>query len=232
MIRSGTSLIEQVLASHPEVHGAGELTVLADAAAGAIGPDRAALGYPGFAPTLTAEDLAAVGRAYVDQVAALAPGKRRVVDKLPANFQFAGLIHRALPNARIIHCRREAVDTCLSIYSKRFVGRQDYAYDLRELGLYHRGYETLMDHWRGLLPADRFIEVDYEDVVGDLEAQARRLVAFCGLDWNAACLDFHKTQRPVRTASANQVRQALYRTSVGRWKPYERHLGPLLTALK
>jgi tetratricopeptide (TPR) repeat protein len=225
MPRSGTTLVEQILASHPEVHGAGELNTLNEVVA------AARLDAPGGMAALSATQLAALGRVYVQRLAALAPGSRRVVDKMPGNFQHAGLIALALPNARIIHCRRAPVDTCLSIYSKKFAGRQDFAYDLAELGRYYRAYDALMAHWRGVLASDRYLEIRYEDVVGDLEGEARRLVGFCGLAWDDACLDFHRTARPVRTASVNQVRQPIYRTSVARWKPYAAHLGPLLTAL-
>jgi hypothetical protein len=153
------------------------------------------------------------------------------VDKMPANFLHAGLIHLMLPNARIIHCRRDPVDTCLSCYTKLFGAEQAFAYDLTELGRFHRAYQGLMDHWRAVLPPDRFIEVDYEAVVADLESEARRLIGFLGLPWDASCLTFHATRRPVRTASVNQVRQPIYRTSTGRWKAHAAHLGPLLTAL-
>jgi tetratricopeptide (TPR) repeat protein len=219
MPRSGTTLVEQILAAHPEVHGAGELSDLETLA----GDD------PGQAQA--SERLGALGRAYVDRISALAPGKRRVVDKMPANFRFTGLIRTALPNARIIHCRRDPIDVGLSCYARKFGGRQDFAYDLRELGLYYRGYERLMAHWRALLPADRFIEVRYEAVVGDLEGEARRLIGFCGLGWDPACLAFHAVRRPVRTASAGQVRRPIYNSSVGRWAPYAAHLKPLIKAL-
>ena len=222
MPRSGTTLVEQILASHPEVHGAGELNLLNEVAGSAL---------PAPSPGLSRRTLAAWGTTYATRVAALAPGKRRVVDKMPSNFQFAGLIGLMLPNARIIHCRRDPIDTCLSCYSKKFAGRQDFAYDLGELGRYYRAYAALMDHWRGLLPSDRLLEVAYEDLVDDLPAQARRLIGFLGLDWDDACLDFHRTSRAVRTASVNQVRQPIYRTSVARWRPYAAHLGPLLAAL-
>jgi hypothetical protein len=141
------------------------------------------------------------------------------------------MIRLMLPNARIVHCRRDPVDTCLSCYSKKFAGSQDFAYDLRDLGRYYRAYDSLMDHWRQLLPPGRLFEVRYEDLVEDLRVEAGQLVGFCGLDWDEACLDFHQTSRPVRTASVNQVRLPIYRTSVGRWKPYAAHLGPLLAAL-
>ena len=225
MPRSGTTLVEQILASHPDVHGAGELNVLNEV----VG--RAQLDVSKDPAALSAGALTAFGRAYVARVAVLAPSHRRVIDKMPGNFQHAGLIALALPNARVIHCRRGPVDTCLSIYSKKFTGRQDFAYDLAELGRYYRAYDALMAHWRGLLAPERFLEVDYEALVGDLEGEARRLVTSCGLAWDDACLDFHRTARPVRTASVNQVRQPIYRTSVARWRPYAAHLGPLLAAL-
>src|SRR5262249_41022057 len=145
---------------------------------------------------------------------------------------FAGLIHLALPNARIVHARRDSMDTCLSCFSQLFTGRHPYSYDLAELGRYYRAYEALMAHWRKVLPQDIMLEVRYEEVIADIDKQARRIVAHCGLEWDDACLGFHATERPVRTASAVQVRQPIYRTSVGRWRPYEHLLGPLIEALR
>ena len=225
MPRSGTTLVEQILASHPDIHGAGELTLLDASLNRVLSP------APWAAADISAEAVGAVGRAYVEGLAAIAPAWRRVVDKLPANFRHAGLIAAALPNARIIHCRRDPIDACLSCYASKLVGRVDFASDLAELGLYQRAYQRLMDHWRALLPADRFIEVDYEALVGNLETEARRLIAFCGLAWDEACLSFHATRRDIRTASAAQARRPIYRTSVARWKPYAAHLRPLLEAL-
>ncbi len=227
MPRSGTTLVEQILASHPAIHGAGELQVLRDLVARHSG----VVGYPGCVAHLLPEELTQLGREYVQQACALAPAGGRVVDKMPFNFLYAALIHLMLPNARIIHCRRDAADTCLSCYTRTFRGPVEFAYDLSELGLYYRRYEALMGHWRALLPAECLIEIHYEDLVHHLEPQARRLVAFCGLEWNGACLAFHQTRRQVRTASATQVRQPVYHSSIGRWKAYERYLGPLLAAL-
>ncbi|MFC7289954.1 sulfotransferase [Herminiimonas glaciei] len=224
MPRSGTTLVEQILASHPQVHGAGELSALrlAIEAAGAFPPDLA---------TMPADRLRAIGQDYLRRVAPFAHGKDRLVDKMPANFLYAGLIPMILSGARIIHCRRDPVDTCLSCYSKHFVGEQLFTYDLTELGEFHRAYQILMSQLRQVLPADRFIEVDYEAVVDNLEAEAQRLVAFIGLPWDEACLQFHKTRRVVRTASVNQVRQPIYKTSKGRWQKHAAYLGPLLAAL-
>jgi hypothetical protein len=231
MPRSGTTLVEQILASHPQVFGAGELGTLERILIERFGPGLSPTGRARRLAGLTGADLTAIGSAYVGAISALAPGAQRVTDKMPSNFRLAGLIQLALPNARIIHCRRDPVDTSLSCYARKFSRGQDFAYDLRELGTYYRAYDGLMTHWRAILPEDRLLEVVYEAVVDNLEPQARRLVAFCGLDWNDACLSFHETQRQVRTASVNQVRQPLYRTSVARWKAYASHLGPLLEAL-
>jgi hypothetical protein len=142
-----------------------------------------------------------------------------------------GLIHALLPGARIIHVRRNPADSCLSCYQRLFREGQHHTYDLGELGRYYRAYAGLMDHWRSVLPTGAWIEVDYESVVADCEGEARRLLDYCGLPWDPACLDFHRTERPVRTASATQVRQPLYGSSVGRWRAYEAHLGPLLDAM-
>lgn len=229
--RSGTTLVEQILASHPSVHGAGELPLMQSMVEQISQENGIPLGYPRLVEVTAPRDLPKLARHYLNRVSALAPGKARIIDKMPANFLYAGFIHALLPNARIIHCRRDPVDTCLSCYTKLFNGEQKFSYDLAELGLFYKGYARLTDHWTSLLPPDRYTEVRYEDVVDDLEGEARRLIEFCGLEWNEACLSFHKLKRPVRTASATQVRQPIYRTSVGRWKAYASHLTSLLDAL-
>jgi tetratricopeptide (TPR) repeat protein len=232
MPRSGTSLVEQILASHPLVLGAGESADL-PAAAEAIGAGSGRA-YPESVEILDAAGLRSFAADYSRRARARVGtgAAERITDKLPANFRYVGLIALAFPNVRIIHVRRDPVDTCLSCFSRCFVGgAQGYSYDLRELGRYYRRYQALMAEWRALLPAGRLLEIRYEDLVADLETQARRLVAECGLPWDDACLAFHQTQRVVRTASAAQVRQPLYRSAVGRWRAYERHLGPLLAAL-
>jgi hypothetical protein len=150
---------------------------------------------------------------------------------MPSNFYFVGLIHLALPGAKILHTRRNPVDTCVSCFSKLFAGEQNQTYDLAELGRYYRAYHRLMAHWRAVLPAGAFLDVQYEDVVADTETQAKRLLEYCGLAWTPRVLDFHRTERPVKTASARQVRQPIYRSSVARWRNYERFLGPLLAEL-
>jgi tetratricopeptide (TPR) repeat protein len=229
MPRSGTTLIEQILSSHPQVTGAGELTALRVAVEG-LGP------FPNWldAPDVEANAQATLrqcAQAYLSRVTPLAQGRPHVVDKMPGNFSYAGLIPLILPGAKIIHVRRDPVDTCLSCYTKLFGGLQPFAYDLTELGAFYRQYEQLLAHWRALLPAGSFIETQYEAVVDDLENEARRLIEFVGLPWDDACLNFHQNRRVVRTASVNQVRQPIYKTSKGRWHAYAQHLGPLLDAL-
>jgi hypothetical protein len=231
MPRSGTTLVEQILASHPAAHGAGELNdfnVLVDRMAGSRGK---AFRYPEDSPALTTDQLRALGHAYVEGLRRRAPGAERVTDKMPGNFLFLGLIHLALPRARIIHVLRDPPDTCLSCYSKLFTAEQNFTYDLGELGRYYRKYTELMAHWRDVMPEGRMLEIRYEDVIADLEGSARQLIEHCGLDWDPSCIAFHKSQRPVRTASAAQVRRPIYRTSLGRWRAYEPHLAPLLAEL-
>jgi len=228
MPRSGTTLVEQMLASHSRVFGAGELADFGEAVSHVVGSKDA---YPGIVPSLSTEQLQQIGARYVAGVVATAPQAARITDKMPLNFEFAGLIHLALPNAHIIHTRRDPVDTCFSCFSTLFTGHHRVAYELAELGRYYRAYERLMDHWRKVIPADAMLDVQYEDLVADFETHARRIVAFCGLEWEAQCLDFHKTKRPVRTASAAQVRRPIYQSSIGRWQPYKHLLQPLLDEL-
>jgi len=224
MPRSGTTLIEQILCSHPAIHGAGELSLVSKLVE-ALSP------FPESAGSLGARRLHELGGAYLAETGRLAGGRLRVVDKMPANFLHAGLLHLVLPGAKIIHCKRDAVDTCLSCYSKLFTAEQSFCYDQMELGQFHRDYQTLTAHWRAVLPASAFLEVDYEAVIADLEGEARRMLEFLNLLWDDSVTRFHETKRPVRTASVNQVRRPLYATSKGRWRAHEKNLGPLLGAL-
>jgi hypothetical protein len=176
-------------------------------------------------------DLRRLGETYLAQLGPLAAGKRHAVDKMPANFLYIGLIVSALPGARIIHCRRDPADTCLSCYSKLFQSEQDFTYDLHELGRFHLDYQRLMAHWRAVVPSEMMFEVDYEAVVEDVEREAKRMIDFLKLGWDPACVSFHRTERAIRTASVNQVRQPIYRGSVGRWRKHAPHLGPLLEAI-
>jgi len=227
MPRSGTTLIEQVLASHPQVFGAGELLVMPDL----ISAGRAGAGFPFEFAALSGERLRALGAEYVARLRLLAPEADRITDKLPANFSLIGLIQLALPKARIIHVQRDPLDTCYSCYANLFSQGMEFTYDLGELGRHYRAYERLMAHWRAVLPAGAMFDVRYEDMVADFEAQARRIVAYCGLPWDSRCLSFYQTERAVRTASAGQVRRPVYASSVGRWRPYQDQLGPLFAAL-
>jgi tetratricopeptide (TPR) repeat protein len=229
--RSGTSLVEQILASHPEVHGAGEVAYLDQVAAAFQASAAPGLAYPDYLPHLGAAELGSLGDSYAARLRALAPEAPRITDKLPENYLNIGLIHLALPRARIIHVQREPLDTCVSCFAINFFSGLPYTSDLGELGRLYRRYLELMAHWRRLLPPGAMLEVRYEEVVGDLEGQARRLLDYCGLAWDARCLSFHETPRAVRTASVNQVRQPLYRSSLARWRRYEKHLGPLIEAL-
>lgn len=226
MPRAGTTLVEQILASHGEVLGGGERLDFDAAMAAVLPPASAAERSAGLDPAR----LQALGAAYRARLPALAPGQTRITDKLPANFMHLGLIHLALPGAKIIHVLRDPADTCVSCYSKLFDVGQEFTYNLPELGRYYVAYRRLMDHWRAVLPGT-IHEISYEALVADMEGEARRLLDYCGLDWDPACLAFHENARPVQTASATQVRKPLYASSVGRWKRYERHLGPLLTEL-
>jgi tetratricopeptide (TPR) repeat protein len=231
MPRSGTTLIEQIIASHPMVHGAGELKTLNDVVLLVCGPDGASVPYPEFMQSVDRAALRQIGARYVSLLHQLAPNGDRVTDKMPSNYYFAGLIHLALPNAKIIHSMRDPVDTCISCFSKLFSAEQGHTYDLGEIGRYYKRYLRLMAHWRRVLPAGRILDIRYEEVVMDLETQARRIIDYCGLPWDDRCLTFHRTDRPVRTASATQVRQPIYKSAVGRWRVYEENLGPLLAAL-
>jgi tetratricopeptide (TPR) repeat protein len=233
MPRSGTTLVEQILASHPEVHTLGERVLFDGALAQICGMPAVPRSLAQMAARWSDADLRRLGALYLETARRDAPETAmRITDKLPENFQYIGLIHAALPNARIIHTRRDPVDTCLSLFSILFSGSgAPYSYDLAELGRYYRAYEKVMEHWRNVLPVGAMLEVQYEDIVDDLERQARRIVAYCGLEWNDACLAFHEADRPVRTSSHAQVRQPIYRSSVGRPRPPRDLLAPLLAAL-
>lgn len=231
MPRSGSTLVEQILASHPGVFAAGEVAAFQEALAGLPGPAK----FPNNMSALSGSDLRQLAADYLAKIEAIATSRgmvrERITDKLPTNFRYVGLIHLAMPNARIIHVHRDPIDTCLSCFAIFFTGLK-FTYDLAELGRYYRAYERLMAHWRGVLPPDAMLEVQYEALVGNFETQARRIVAYCELEWDDACLAFHQAGRPVRTSSVVQVRQPVYQSSVGRWRPDAETLRPLLEALE
>lgn len=229
MPRSGTTLVEQIISAHPQVKGGGEIPNLTQAAAAVRGSIASA--SPAWPLHLSPADCAELGEAYLASLPARSPGQTRLTDKTLLNIEYVGLIHLCLPGARIIHCRRDPRDVGLSCFASRFSEGHDYAYDLAELGRYWRAYDKLMAHWRTVLPAGRLFETPYEAVVDDVETWSRRLIAHCGLDWDDACLRFHQSGREVRTASFAQVRRPIYQSSVGRWRRFARHLGPLLDEL-
>jgi tetratricopeptide (TPR) repeat protein len=218
MPRSGTSLTEQILASHPAVFGAGELTYWDAAAAASAAPSP--------------DVLAQLAAGFHERLAALAPDAERVIDKLPVNFMNVGLIHAALPQARFLHLQRHPVDTCLSIHFQYFADSHPYAHDLATLAHYYGQYRRLVAHWRSVLPPENWLDVPYEGLVADQEGWTRRMLEFLGLPWDPRCLDFHRTNRVVITTSKWQVRQKIHAASSGRWRHYERHLGPLRELLE
>lgn len=219
MPRSGTSLAEQILASHPGVFGGGELRFWE----GAFGIFEAEMA----AGVSAAEVLPQFARDYLERMRALSGSASRIIDKMPANFLYAGLIHAALPRARIIHMQRHPLDTCLSIYSQNFFRMGSYANDLEGLAHYYTQYLRVMRHWRTVLPPTALLEVPYEALIGDQESWTRRMLEFVGLPWDPGCLDFQNTERVVITASRWQVRQKINGASAGRWRNYEKHLRPI-----
>jgi tetratricopeptide (TPR) repeat protein len=234
MMRSGTSLMEQIIASHPEVSGAGELPdfVIATQEFSQM------LEKWDFAPVahwfnqIDPAQLQAWGNEYLQRAARRVRVETRFVDKLPMNFKLLGLIHLVFPNAKIIHMKRDPVDTCWSCYTQYFGSAAlAFTFNLAEMGRYYRAYEGLMAHWRRVLPSGAMLEVQYEDLVERQEEVSRQVLAYCGLEWNDACLQFHKTERTIRTASQYQVKQPMNKSSVQRSRKYEPWLGELITAL-
>jgi tetratricopeptide (TPR) repeat protein len=232
MPRSGTTLVEQILASHSKVHGAGEIETFHQAMEKFGLRNGTAAKFPDFIPAMSPDALHDLGCDYIELTKSAVPDAERIVNKVTLNFQYVGLIHLTLPDARIIHIRRDPLDTCFSCFSLLFADSSlPFTYDLGELGHYYRGYAAVMEHWRNVLPPGVMIEVQYEDLIDDIEGQARAIADCCGLPWEDACLAFHESRRPVRTASSVQVRERLYRTSIGRWRPYAAFLQPLIEAL-
>ena len=221
--RSGTTLTEQILSSHPGIFGAGELEDIFDMA-------KAIEGYPEALADFTADDWRRRAAAYLAHIDALDSESTRVCDKLPRNFIHLGLIAVLFPGARVVHCRRNGTDTCLSNYFHYFSSLIRYNNDFADLAAYYRDYHRLMTHWKSVLPLPIF-DLHYEEMVGDQERVTRGLIDFAGVEWDDACLAFHRNPRPVRTASNIQVRQTIYKSSVERWRNYERHVGVLRQAL-
>lgn len=226
MPRSGTTLVEQIISSHNDVFAGDELIFIPEML------DLLDSGqcYPRYIDTLDQSQCDSLATRYLENLAQLAPGYAYVTDKLPANFTYLGLIHRLFPNAPIIHCRRNPVDTCLSCYFQDFSAHHSYAYDLVSLGTHYRQYHAITTHFREQLEIP-MLDATYETMVADTETESRKLIQYCGLEWDDQCLKFYESSRRTKTASFDQVRQPIYTQSVQRWRHYEQHLGPLLSAL-
>ena len=231
MPRSGTSLAEQILAAHPDVQAAGELNTINGIAARLHDALQTGRPYPVAAMHLTPDTIEGFVRDYMDVLTDEGVDRPFFTDKMPHNFLHLGLIQQLFPNARVIHCVRDARDTCFSCYTYDFNGEHPYAYGLETLGEYYLQYQRLMKHWMSVLKIPIY-QLDYEQLIDDQEQEIRRLVSFCGLEWNDRCLDFHASRRFVLTSSYDQVRRPIYNSSIGRWKHYERHIQPLLRVLE
>ena len=229
MPRSGTTLVEQILSSHPHVFGAGELSFI-NQMINTLFQQNIGLSFSEILQTLDLRIVKHFADQYLNRLCASFKGAMRITDKLPGNFLNLWFIALLFPNVKIVHCRRHPVDTCLSCYFTNFDRDLGYTYDLKTLGLYYRQYQRLMTHWHQVLPAP-VLDVQYEELVENQVAVSRKMVKFCGVEWDDHCLEFYKNDRPVETASGVQVRRKIYSTAVGRWKNYENRLTPLIEAL-
>jgi tetratricopeptide (TPR) repeat protein len=223
MPRSGTSLLEQILSCHSKVHARGETSDIP-------GLVETIPYYPDGARNLTPEKLDALAGAHIKRIAEMAPGAIRITDKLPGNFLMLGIISQLFPGARILNCRRDPRDVCLSNFMTDFNAGHEHAYNLESLARTCKAYQELMEHWKQVLPIP-ILDVRYEEITADPHAQIKRILDFCGLEWEESCLNFHQSKRQVITASYDQVRQPLHKKSVARWKSYARHLEPVIRIL-
>jgi hypothetical protein len=222
---SGGSLLQRILAGHSRVFGAGELDAFVKAAQATLGGlSGDARKLPELVSAVSPDELRRIGQGYLERVAASPPAANRIVDTSPSNVAHVGLIHLALPNARIIHARRDPLNTCLACFGRLFVDDQPHTYDLAELGRYYSSHDKLMRHWQQVLPEGVMLEIRHEDVADDIEAQARQLIAHCGLEWEETCLAFDKPEGSVRALDDSNT--------VGRWLPYKDQLAALLDALE
>ena len=229
MPRSGTSLVEQIIASHPLVYGGGELNNLPKLEKN-ICSDLADSSYPRCVESLDMSVIYNIGEEYIDSIRKNTMIERFVTDKMPLNFLRIGLIKLILPNAKIIHCMRDPMDNCLSIYKNYFPRSYKWSYDMSELGGYYKSYLKIMEHWRDVLP-ECFYDVSYERLVSDQYEETKKMLDYCDLQWSDSCLSFHKTKRVVGTASNAQVRNPIYNDSVNLWRKYEKELEPLRAAI-
>lgn len=234
MPRSGTSLVEQIVSSHPQVYGAGELKYISQLIQNLAGKFSNQAGYPACLNLLNPINSCGIAQKYLDQLNELVSGNKehilRVTDKMPGNFTNLGLISLLLPNAKLIHCRRNPMDSCFSCFTQHFTQVIVYTRTLEDLGHYYQLYEDLMTHWHHVLPT-KILDVQYENMVENTEEMSRKIIDYVGLEWDDACLNFHQTERKVKTASLEQVRKPIYSSSVGKWRNYEEFLEPLKQAL-
>ena len=227
--RSGTTLVEQILASHPAIHGAGEMVALAGVNQAIAERLRNVGPAPECMARIDQRTAAEFSARYLDELTLRSATAKRVIDKAPGNFARIGLVKTLFPRAHIVHCRRQPLDNCLSLFFHDFPALL-CSYDLADLGRYHLDYQWLMAHWQALFPGE-ILDVQYEELVADAEGVGKRMIDYLGLDWDARCLAFHKNPRAVMSPSNMQVRRPMYSTSIGRWKPYARHIGPLVDVL-
>jgi hypothetical protein len=230
--RAGSTLLEQILASHSSVEGTMELADIPRMVTELQGrePEDANPRYPRVLEELTPKDFLRLGEKYISDTRAYRTDKPFFIDKMPNNFRHIGLIHLILPHAKIIDARRNAMACCFSNFKQLFASGQDFTYGLEDIGRYYRTYVELMAHWDEVLPG-RVLRVEHEAVVDDLEANVRRILEFCGLEFESKCVEFHKTERSIRTASSEQVRQPIFKEGIDQWRHFEPWLGPLKDAL-
>ena len=232
--RTGTTLIDRILSSHPNVIAAGELNIFSELVKRLTNTSSQYVLDKETLEATSDKSVTQIGHDYIRATTELSRGATRFTDKMPLNFLNCGLIHRALPNARIVALRRGAMDSCLSNFRQLFATKYsyyNYTFDLLDTAEYYKAFDTLMSHWRETLPANRFMEIRYENVIDHQERETRKLLDFCGLEWDEACMRFHENKAPVSTASSVQVRQPLYRGSIGRWRKYGTQLDGLKNAL-
>jgi tetratricopeptide (TPR) repeat protein len=229
MPRSGSTIIEQILSSHPNVYGAGELPHIRQSLMQNLPSDKISM-IPHKVAQLMLDDINKIGESYIERVRDIEPNVKFITDKMPENFLYIGIIKLILPNAKIIHSVRSPEDTCFSIFREKFMGVNNYAYDLAEIGQYYRLYTEMMRHWHLVLPGEIY-DCNYEKLIANQEEETRKLLDFCGLEWNIKCLNFHKTVRNIKTASNYQARQPMYTSSINGWKRFEKQLQPLIEAL-
>ncbi|MCK5092697.1 MAG: sulfotransferase, partial [Gammaproteobacteria bacterium] len=227
MPRSGTSLVEQIIASHPQAYGAGELTYIG-AVINNLAPDSD--DYPECMKHVSPSILEGIADGYIRHISTLAGNEKIVVDKMPLNYHHLGFIRILFPKAKIIHCKRNPMDTCLSCYMMDFAARQPFSNNLDDLGEYYKLYLKQMQYWKDVVKIP-ILDIQYEELVDNQEEISHKIISYCGLDWDDACLSFHKNKRVTLTASNQQVNKPIYKKSVERWRNYEEDLTPLIKTL-